>query len=146
MSEEIRVRTRGGSGWVGLPDNIEEWLGFIYLIVSPEGRMYVGKKQFWKAIRRKPKKGYARIRKDLVEHDWKRYWGSSKELLADFKRTGGQGWKRYVLKCCKSKWELAYEELREQMARDVLRSPAYYNGIVRIRLGAMKRGQVNEDK
>ena len=120
--------------WIGAPENIEDYLGFIYLITSPEGRMYVGKKQFWSSVKRKPLKGKKRNRRDKRESDWATYFGSSNELLADLKRTGPLGWRREILRLCKSKWELSYFELMEQLRRNALLDPAFYNGIINVRL------------
>ena len=120
-----------GSNFIHAP----EWLGFVYLITSPSGMRYVGKKLFWSAIRRKPLKGTKRVRLDHKESDWKSYFGSSKELLAELARTNPMDWKREILHLCTSKWSLAYMELKEQMARDVLMRDDYFNGILHIRLG-----------
>ena len=40
-----------------------------------------------------------------------------------------------ILRTCGSKWELAYFEIKEQIARDVLLNDNYYNGIINVRIG-----------
>jgi hypothetical protein len=121
----------GGGTFIHAP----EWLGFVYLITAPSGMKYVGKKLFRSAIRRKPLKGTKRVRLDHKESDWRKYFGSSKELLAELSRTNPMHWKREILHLCTSKWAMAYLELKEQMARDVLMREDYFNGILHIRLG-----------
>ena len=110
------------------------WLGFIYRITSPEGLYYIGKKMFVATTRKKPLKGKLRVRKQIKESDWKKYWGSSKSVIEDRSRLIG-GWTREILMLCKSKWEMSYCELREQMLNNVLVDPKSYNGIIHIRLG-----------
>ena len=127
------------STWENTPDSIDDWLGFVYVITSPEGRKYVGKKLFWSSIRRKPLKGQKRHRRDSRESDWKKYVGSSNELLADLERLGPVGWRREILSFHTSKWDLAYNELMEQLRRDVLSREDYYNGIIHVRLSVKKK-------
>jgi hypothetical protein len=124
-------RHPSGGSFIHAPD----WLGFVYLITAPSGMKYVGKKLFWSAIRRKALKGTKRVRLDRKESDWRKYFGSSKELLAELARTNPMDWKREILHLCQSKWECAYLELKEQMARDALMRDDYWNGILHIRLG-----------
>lgn len=101
-------------------------LGFVYLITRLDtGRMYVGQKLFWG--KRKGKDGKRR----KVESDWKKYWGSSEELKSEVASLGEENFSRTILKLCESKGEMNYEELREQVMRDVLRRPVeYYNAFV----------------
>jgi hypothetical protein len=40
-----------------------------------------------------------------------------------------------ILKICGSKWELAYEEIKEQLRLDVLMDANSYNGIMNVRIG-----------
>jgi len=115
------------------------YLGFVYLITAPNGMKYVGKKLFLSARRRKPLKGQKRNRRDHVESDWHKYFGSSNELQAELKRVGLRGWKREILHLCKSKWEMAYVELKEQLARDALLSDVYWNSIIHVRLNQPPR-------
>ena len=103
-------------------------IGFIYLIESLiDGRKYIGKKLFYKHIRRKKK----RVR---VESDWKSYHGSCKELQEDILLHGPLKFKRTILEFCKSKGELNYIELRHQILNDVLLRPEWYNGYVGSRI------------
>lgn len=112
------------------------WLGFVYRITSPEGMYYIGKKMFVATTRKKPLKGKLRKRKQVKESDWNKYWGSSKSVVEDRLRLVVEdGWKREILMLCKTKWEMSYCELREQMMNNVLVDPKSYNGIIHIRLG-----------
>lgn len=122
------------SNWIGVPASIEDWLGFVYLITAPSGRMYVGKKMFWSNVKCKPLKGQTRNRRVRKESDWRKYFGSSNELQAELRRTDPADWRREILHLCESKWELAYVELKEQLARDALFRPEYFNSIIHVRL------------
>ena len=118
------------------PDGV---LGFVYLITAPSGMKYVGKKLFYSSIRRKPLKGTKRHRRDQKESDWRKYFGSSNDLLAELARTGPEGWTREILCFAKSKWALSYLELKEQLARDVIMRDDYWNGLLHIRLRGQSR-------
>lgn len=99
------------------------YAGFVYLITHVEtGRAYVGRKYL------KAKRG-----RTTVESDWRRYWSSSKELKAEFKANGHDGWTREIISFHRTKGEVNYAEVAEQFRRDVLHarladgSRAYFN-------------------
>jgi hypothetical protein len=122
--------------WTGVPpDIITQHVGFVYLITSPCGKKYIGKKLFFSSIRRKPLKGTKRARRCHKESDWRKYFGSSKELMADLENTDPMEWRREILHLCDSRWEMSLMEMKEQMERDVLFRDDFYNGIVHCRLG-----------
>jgi hypothetical protein len=123
------------SDWVRAPDNPMDYMGFVYMITHMEtGCYYIGKKQTRKRVRRKPLKGKKRHRICWLESDWRSYWGSSEKLLEAIEREGKDAFCREVIRLCKSKHELAYEELSMQMANNVLEDPLSFNGILNIRL------------
>lgn len=114
----------------------ENMFGFIYEIINKvNGKKYIGKKQCVRKIKRKPLKGKTRNRIDHKESDWKTYTSSSNELNVDIQKYGKNNFEFRILKVCGSKWELGYEEIKEQIARDVLRRDDYYNGIINVRIG-----------
>ena len=114
----------------------EETFGFIYEITNNiNNKKYVGKKQCQSKIKRKPLKGKTRNRIDFKESDWKSYTSSSNVLNEDIIKHGKENFTFKILKTCGSKWELAYEEIKEQISRDVLLSDDYYNGIINVRIG-----------
>jgi len=114
----------------------ENMFGFIYEITNKvNGKKYIGKKQCIRKIKRKPLKGKTRNRIDHKESDWKTYTSSSNELNEDIQKHGKENFEFRILKICGSKWELGYEEIKEQIARDVLRRDDYYNGIINVRIG-----------
>lgn len=123
------------SDWIGVPDDYSDYLGFIYVIKHIEsGAFYIGKCQWFRKIRRKPLKGKKRVRICHVESDWKKYWGSSNNLLEAIEKYGEDAFERRIVKPCKSKFELSYEELKMQMQYDVLDNPLSFNGILNVRL------------
>jgi hypothetical protein len=114
----------------------EETFGFIYEITNNiNNKKYIGKKQCQSKIKRKPLKGKTRNRIDFKESDWKSYTSSSNVLNEDILKHGKENFTFKILKTCGSKWELAYEEIKEQISRDVLLSDDYYNGIINVRIG-----------
>jgi len=122
----------------------ENMFGFIYEITNKvNGKKYIGKKQCVRKIKRKPLKGKTRNRIDHKESDWKTYTSSSKELNEDIEKHGIENFEFRILKICGSKWELGYEEIKEQIARDVLRRDDYYNGIINVRIGTPPKNLLN---
>ena len=133
--------------WVVLSGvNIHEGMfGFIYEIhCTQNGRRYIGKKQCVSKLKRKPLKGKKRKRIEIIETDWRSYTGSSVELNKDIDTHGKDKFTFTILKTCGSKWELAYEEIKEQMLREVLLREEYYNGIVNVRIGTPPRCIIDE--
>lgn len=122
-----------------VPNDLSEYIGFVYLITNLiSNKKYIGKKllKFKKTKTVKGKK-----KKSLVESDWRTYWGSNDELKEDVKKLGEVNFKREVLIFCKSKGELSYFELKEQVLAGVLESDEYYNSwiMARVRKDHLKK-------
>ena len=114
----------------------DKTFGFIYEIINKVlNKKYIGKKQCQSRIKRKPLKGKTRNRIDFKESDWKSYTSSSNDLNEDIKKYGKENFDFRIIKTCGSKWELAYEEIKEQIKQDVLLRDDYYNGIINVRIG-----------
>ena len=115
-----------------LPQDV---VGFVYQITNTvNGRMYIGKKLARFKRSRPPLKGRKNKRRYKIDSDWRDYFGSSDELLADVSKFGKDKFNREILFYCHSKAELSYVEAREQFARKVLESDIYYNGHIRVRV------------
>ena len=117
--------------------------GFIYLItrlnaLEGEKRYYVGKKQMIFKVRKKALKGKKRVRLSTKESDWKVYCGSCKELKDDIEKHGEDQFDFSIIRMCNSKSSLAYEELKEQVYREVLEDDEYYNSYIQVRLNKIK--------
>jgi len=101
------------------------------------GREYIGKKILRntrkKKITQKVKKAtgtrktYERV---ISESDWKDYYGSSKELLADVQKHGKDKFRRTILELCCTKKYLSYAEVAWQIKLDVLRTNSYNGNIL----------------
>lgn len=125
----------------------EQVFGFIYEIVcSANNKKYLGKKQCKTKLKRKPLKGKTRRRIEEISTDWRSYTGSSVELNKDIEKYGKSSFTFTILKACRSKWELAYEEIKIQLERDVLLREEYYNGIVNVRIGTPPKEIIEEYK
>ena len=95
---------------------------------------YIGKKQlqFKKSRRLKSRKNR---KVSYSESDWKTYTGSCRELNEDIEKYGKENFTFEILRFCKSKWELGYEEIKLQIENEVIKNKQYYNGILNCRLG-----------
>ena len=119
-----------------LPEDCE---AFVYLITNTtNGRKYVGKKLAKFKKTRPPLKGKKNKRRTTVESDWREYWGSSDNLLADVSLLGPDKFTREILHYCPSRGVASYLEAREQFERRVLETDDYYNGIINVRVGGSK--------
>jgi hypothetical protein len=121
-----------------LPDDC---VGFVYIITNlTNDRKYVGKKlaKFSKTTYKvvKLKNGTKKKKKirGKIDSDWKTYYGSSVELLADIAQLGTDKFKREILHYCNAKAVCSYIEAKEQFDRKVLESTDYYNGIISLKV------------
>ena len=110
-------------------DDINDFFGFVYCIANNKtGREYIGRKYFWS--KRKPRGGKRRV---TSESDWKRYYGSSKELLEDVSNLGKESFRRTILSLHTTVGKTNYEETRQLFINNVLiesltdGTPAFYN-------------------
>ena len=111
-------------------DDIDNFFGFVYCITNlKSGRKYIGRKYF--VQKRKPRGGG---RRRTSESDWKKYYGSSKELNDDRKCLGEDtNFKREILSLQRTQGRVNYEETKQLFLNNVLQeilddgTPAYYN-------------------
>jgi hypothetical protein len=122
-------------------EELPECVGFVYLITNKaNSRMYVGKKlskfskTSYKMVTLKNGTKKRKKIKSKIDSDWLDYYGSSEELNKDIQSLGKESFTREILFFCKSKAECSYIEAREQFARKVLESDAYYNGQISVRV------------
>jgi len=111
---------------------IEDNVGFVYMVIDKEiGMKYIGKKNFFSKVTKPPLKGKKRKRRSIKESDWKTYCGSSETVKSLVEENGLDHFEREILHLCKSKGEMNYIELREQVMRDVILKPKeYHNAFV----------------
>jgi hypothetical protein len=133
------------SKWI-LPEGFDElditlYYGFIYKIVNKaNGKFYIGKKIFQNSLKKKisqkelaehqgkgRKPTHLRIQK---ESNWKSYWGSNKDLLADVKLLGEENFEREIIKLCVTKKQHTYYELYYQCICNVLECDSYNDNIL----------------
>jgi len=111
---------------------LDDYIGFVYLIVNmSSGKKYIGKKLL-KFKRTKQIKG--KKKKTTIESDWKDYYGSNKELKADVELLGAHNFRREILRLCKTKGECNYYEAKMQFSLDVLEDKGYYNEWISVKV------------
>ena len=95
--------------------DINDFFGFVYRITNLQTRkQYIGRKYFTQ--RRKPRGGKRRV---TSESDWKKYYGSSKELAEDIKKYGRNIFKREILSLHTRLGEVNYEETKQLFLTNV---------------------------
>jgi hypothetical protein len=120
-----------------LPENT---YGFIYKVISPSGKFYIGKKSLYHNTKKKLTKkelleqtGPGRKATTKVvqkESDWKTYYGSAKELKEDITNIGKENFTREILRICYTKKSLTYWEIAYQCKEDVLLNATYNDNIL----------------
>ena len=122
-------------------NDIDGFFGYVYCITNlTTGRRYIGRKYFTSS--RKPRGGK---RKVTTESDWKRYYGSSKELKSDVKELGQSVFKREILSLHRTRGWVNYEETRQLFLNNVLSEDEnYYNSNILGRY--MKKDYYNEQR
>jgi len=109
----------------------EEYQGFVYQITELDtGKMYIGKKNFWKPKTLPKNSKRSRRIRTRVESDWRTYFGSSKEVQFLVEQKGQENYKREILRLCTTKGEMSYYEAKLQFEKDVLLRDEYYNSFI----------------
>jgi hypothetical protein len=103
-------------------EDIGNSYGFVYLISTPTGQKYIGRKYFW-SIR----KAKGKSRRQRSESDWKSYYGSSEVLKEQIKQSDKSLFKREIISLHSTKGRVNYEEVREQFANEVLENDEFIN-------------------
>lgn len=116
-------------------DEIEGYAAFVYIITNlKDNKRYIGKKIF-KSIQRKKVKGKTRRKKVEKESNWKSYYGSNLELIADVETHGTENFEREIVKLCKTRGTANYWEAKLQMQHEVLENPdKFYNEWIMVKV------------
>lgn len=108
------------------------YVGFVYCITNlTNNKKYIGKKNFYFS---KTKQVKGKKKKIKVESDWQQYYGSNQRIIEDVALFGESKFHREILHLCKTKAEMTYLELREQMDNRVLESDGWYNDWIMARI------------
>ena len=120
------------SDWTfnGAPFDHDEhaWaVGFVYLLTcTTTGEKYIGKK-FLTSTTRKAVKGSTRKKVTRKKSNWEDYYGSSKRFLDLVEQEGRENIKREILSLHEHKNDVNYNEMKQQVLRDVLNDSLYLN-------------------
>ena len=118
-----------------------QYYGYIYKTTHiPTGKFYIGKKAYtFRKKKKLTKKELAEIKTrgrkpkfkiEIVESDWKTYFGSSADLKADIEKYGKEQFKVEKLIECTSRKSLSYWEVYYMFKFDVLRNDTYNGNIL----------------
>lgn len=108
------------TAWRNVPENIDEYEGFVYLIVNTvTNQKYIGRKYLKQRITKKVK-GSSRRKHVILESDWKTYKSSSHDVLADINTYGIDKFEFFIIECYKTRSETIYCEVEFQIKNDVL--------------------------
>ena len=124
ITKEIDYDNHGHSKQTAFTsEDIKSYVGFVYLITELDtNKKYIGRKYFYQL--RKTKGKSKRVRS---ESDWKKYYGSSKELLEQIKTKEKNNYKRQILSLHTTKGDVNYEEVKQLFLNNVLEDSDYYN-------------------
>ncbi len=125
------------NAWTFQGKEVEEvplgYEGFVYLIKTPCGKLYIGQKKF-NFKKTKTVKG-AKVRR-TVESDWRDYYGSSEEVKQLVVELGAENFKREILYFCQTKSVMNYIESALILSTGALLSEQYLNKWVSIKINA----------
>jgi hypothetical protein len=141
------------TNWQPMPNQeiVEKNFGFVYRLTLPDGRWYIGKKNFWankktkRACRTKGKiveKGKKKTVRVHSESDWKTYFSSGYEIARYVEEHGKDGIVAEILEVTPKTGKegtagaghLAYRELFWQLQSGWGTDPKCLNGIIHVRL------------
>lgn len=113
-------------------EDLENYVGFVYKITNKlNGKFYIGKKS---SISTKTKIIKGKKKKTKSISAWKSYWGSSSYLKEDIEKLGKENFSREVLHLSKTKTDLSYLELKEQILQGVMETDLSYNIWIMVRI------------
>jgi hypothetical protein len=136
MSDNIQKVDLGH--WIFFKNfNPADWVGFIYRIIDLDTKQeYIGKKFFWKTIRKtiKNRKNKKRI---IKPSNWKTYTGSCKSLNEQIALRGENRFKFIIESLHESRGTLHLAEVEKLIKENALReklpdgiTKKYYNGMI----------------
>lgn len=97
-------------------EDLKDYFGFVYCITNTVNcKQYIGRKNIWSHRKIKGKS-----RRVKIESNWKKYWGSCKELKEDIELMGKENFKRNIISFHKTQGKLNYEETRLLFLNNVL--------------------------
>lgn len=113
--------------WKSLKDvDINNYIGFTYILKLSNGKKYIGAKKIWKVIK-SPPSTYKRLPKNgFIESDWKTYSSSSK-FVAEYINDGVTIDEYLIIGWYPSWGKTLMAEMELQLTNDVLRDPSWLN-------------------
>jgi len=117
--QEVYIGPYNGNTLQYLSDIPEGAVGFVYKITNElDGRIYIGKKQFYSntrvkiGVKEKKLTKTRKIYKTIIkESNWKEYNSSCEELKKDINDLGISNFSKVIIEICYSKADLNYKEV-----------------------------------
>lgn len=103
-------------------EDIGNSYGFVYIVTTPAGQKYIGRKYFWSV-----RKAKGKSRRQRSESDWKSYYGSSEVLKEQIKTTDKSLFKREIISLHSTKGDVNVTEVRLQFVLNVLEDESFIN-------------------
>jgi hypothetical protein len=103
-------------------EQIDKYVGFVYVIECPDGRRYLGRKYFWSM-----RKVRGKTRRVKFESNWKSYYGSSEEVKQEIEKKGKENFKRIIISLHTTVGDCNYMEVKLQFQLNVLESDVWIN-------------------
>lgn len=109
-------------------DDVGKFVGFVYIIECiPTGQKYVGKKTLTFLRKSALKKHIGRKTRVRKESDWKKYYGSSPQLLDLVEKYGKDKFIRKIISLHTTPGDVNYTEIKELFQRNALEDDQYLN-------------------
>lgn len=113
----------------------EGMLGFVYKITNKStGQFYIGRKNVISTSKKPPLDGERKKQIVTKESDWKHYWSSSKQVVADMDTYGKENFSREILVWCANISVLQYLEQKYIFDYDCMVSELAYNSWFEVKL------------
>ena len=113
--------------------------GFVYRIANKtSGKFYLGSKQYYSKVTKRPLKGTRGKRRTVKESDWREYASSSESLRKEIITLGKEAFRFEILSEHPDRQSLRYAEIKLQIEENVLFRPDSYNQYIGGRFGVRK--------
>lgn len=106
--------------------DVENYIGFVYVLTMSNGQKYIGAKKMWVSIKRPPASFKRKPKKPFKESNWRSYTSSSKHVNTMFEQ--GVFISEFRIVSLHETWgQTLFSEAMLQLELDAIRSDFYLN-------------------